>query len=66
MAKKIGSEVEGETVVTTGNLTENFKILELTRDCLHVLLVNGGWRRGETLGSGESEVMELECFEYEI
>jgi hypothetical protein len=32
MAKKIGREVKGDTVVTIGNLTENFKILETTRD----------------------------------
>jgi hypothetical protein len=42
MAKEIGREVEGDAVVTTGNLTENFKILEITRNCVHVLLVNGG------------------------
>jgi len=42
MAKKIVREIEGDSVVTTGNLTENFKILEIIRNCLHVLLVNGG------------------------
>jgi hypothetical protein len=42
MAKKIGREVEGDTIVTTGNMAEIFKILEITRDCLLVLLLKGG------------------------
>jgi hypothetical protein len=42
MAKKIGMEVELDTEVTTGNLTENFKIMEITRDCLLVLVLKGG------------------------
>jgi len=53
MIKKTGREVEGNTVVTTENMTENFKILKITRDCLLVLLLKGGWRRSETLGSGK-------------
>jgi hypothetical protein len=42
MAKKIGREVERDTVVAAGNLTENFKILEITRDCPLVLLLKEG------------------------
>jgi hypothetical protein len=40
--QKIGREVDGDTVVTTGNLTENFKVLEITGDCPLVLLLKGG------------------------
>jgi hypothetical protein len=32
MAKKVGREVEKDTVVITGNLTENFKILKIIRE----------------------------------
>jgi hypothetical protein len=44
-------------------MKENFKILEIFRDCPLFLLLKGSGRRGEIFGSVESEVLELECFE---